>query len=102
MARLLLVSALLIGTATIASADNRPLLAFDGLKSDRVCLDLDSVFDRVIGAVRLGVSAGKLVLLRRASDGRREELAVDVGKSRLTPLFDVSTGGASALLRFRF
>jgi hypothetical protein len=107
MKRLLLLSlALWAAAAGVARADERDghrTLVIDGrLRADRANLDMDSVFDAMIGAVRLGVSSGKLVPLKRRADGRREEVALAVGRSQLTPLFDVSLGGASALVRFKF
>jgi hypothetical protein len=65
-------------------------------------LDLDTLFDSVIGAARLGVSSGKIVLTRRRADGRREEVALALGRTRLVPLFDVSLGQATAIFRIRF
>jgi hypothetical protein len=65
-------------------------------------VDMDSLFDSVIGAARLGISSGKLVLTRRRPDGRREEVALALGRTRLVPLFDVSLSQATAVFRIRF
>jgi hypothetical protein len=64
--------------------------------------DLDSVFESAIGAAGFGISGGKLVLMRKTREGRREQLAFLVGRARVTPLFDVNFGGATAHFRFTF
>jgi hypothetical protein len=62
--------------------------------------DVDSAFTRAIGAAGLGISSGKLVLMRA---GGREEVGLAIrGGARFTPLFDVSLSGASAVVRLSF
>jgi hypothetical protein len=65
-------------------------------------VDMDSLFASVIGAARLGLSSGKIVLTRRRADGRREEIALALGRARVVPLFDVNLGQATAVFRIRF
>ena len=64
--------------------------------------DLDAVFERAIGAAGFGISNGKLVLMRKTREGRREQVAFVVGRSRMTPVFDVSFSSATAMFRFTF
>ena len=60
--------------------------------------DDDGAFAGLMNAAGVGVSSGKIIFLRR----NRDAVAVAVGTARLTPLFDVRFGSASALLRFTF
>ncbi len=64
--------------------------------------DVNGAFSGIMDAAGVGVSSGKIMLLRRSATGQREAVAVMVGTARLMPLFDVNLGGASALIRFAF
>jgi hypothetical protein len=61
-----------------------------------------AVFDGILHSAGLGISSGKLAVYTRGKDGRTEQLAVNVGTARLTPLFDVNFRGATGVLRFAF
>ena len=60
-------------------------------------LTMDSVFEDMLSSAGFRIDDGKLAFVRHG-----QEVAKVVGRSRLTPLVDVSLGGASAVMRFRF
>jgi hypothetical protein len=67
--------------------------------AERRTFDLQGAFERAMGSAGLGISSGKLVIKRPGTD---EDLGLALRGARLTPLFDVSTSGASAHLRISF
>jgi hypothetical protein len=83
-------------------AENRALILTHPAKNgggDRAGAALDDAVDRAMAAAGLGVSSGKLVLLR---SGGREEVALAIRGTRLTPLFDLSLSSAAAVVRMSF
>ncbi len=68
----------------------------------RRTLDMDGVFDRVMSAAGVGLTSGKIMLLRPMRAGRREQVATTVGKARLMPLFELNFGGASIFAHVTF
>ena len=68
----------------------------------RPSFNMDGVFDRVMSAAGVGLTSGKIMLLRPMRCGRREQVAVNMGKSRLMPLFDLNFHGASVFAHVSF
>ncbi len=92
--RRLAVSMLLFAGAARAEIVRGRLSLVAPVRTSGRALDLDAVFDRVIGAAGLGVTSGK-ISLQRCTHGHREEVAAVAGRSRIMPLFDLSLHGAS-------
>ena len=64
--------------------------------------DLDSVFERAMGAAHVGLTDGKVKFLR-TRHGQREDVAALIGRgARVQPLFDLNLRAASFLARFVF
>jgi hypothetical protein len=65
-------------------------------------LDLDSVFERAMGAAHVGLTDGKVKFLR-VRRGQREDVAAMLGRGvRVMPVVDLSFSAASLLTRFIF
>jgi hypothetical protein len=68
----------------------------------RLRFDLDSVFERALGAARVGLTDGKVKFLR-VRNGQREDVAAPIGRgARVMPVVDLSFHTASFLTRFVF
>ena len=68
----------------------------------RHSLDLDGVFDRMMNAVGVGLTSGKIKLLKTARCGVREDVSAQLGKSRVMPLLDVNFRSASIFAQVTF
>ena len=89
-------------SAAIASAELvRPSLTQAPLVP-KLHLDVNSVFDRAMNAAHLGLTDGKVKLLR-TRHGQREDVAARIGRgAHVMPVFDVNFHAASFLTRFVF
>jgi hypothetical protein len=65
-------------------------------------LDLDSVFERAMGAAHVGLTDGKVKFLR-VRRGQREDVSALLGRAvRVMPVVDLSFTAASLMTRFVF
>jgi hypothetical protein len=64
----------------------------------RPSVDLQGALERAMGSARLGLSSGKLVLMRSSG----EQVALAVRGAKVTPLFDASANSVTAHLRISF
>jgi hypothetical protein len=60
-------------------------------------VNLDSMFESAIRGAGFAIESGKLAFTRHG-----HTVTATLGRSQLTPLVDVGTGGASAVVRFAF
>jgi hypothetical protein len=88
-----LLAALFMGGAALAEPSSVSLVLVPEHHAVKDKSRLDGVFTGVLDAAGLGVSSGKIMLVRRS---------VVVGSARMEPLLNVSMGHAGALLRFAF
>ena len=65
-------------------------------------IDMDGVFDRMMNAVGVGLTSGKIKLLKSSRCGLREDVSAQLGKSRVMPLFDVNFRSASIFAQVSF
>ncbi len=100
MRLLVLVPALLAWSGARAEAP-RGLLA-PAPAAARLKLDMDSVFERAMGAAHVGLTDGKVKFLR-VRNGQREDVAAPVGRhARVMPVVDLNFHAASLLTKFVF
>jgi hypothetical protein len=90
---MVLVAGLLLGGIALAEPSSTSLVLIPEHHAVKEKSRLDGVFTGVLGAAGLGVSSGKIMLVRRS---------VPVGNARMEPLVEVGMSHAGALLRFAF
>jgi len=97
------LASLAVGGVAFADSDGPAKAQLQVLAPTRN-VELDAVFDRLLSSAGLAISSGKIVLMKRDKHGRHELVAATVGKAKtqVGPAFDLSLGGASALMRIVF
>ena len=97
-----LIALALLAHSSGAHADAPAPMRLPAPPPARRALDMDGVFDRIMTAAGVGLTSGKIKLLRPMRCGKREEVATTLGKSKLMPLFDVNFHGASLFAHVTF
>jgi hypothetical protein len=62
----------------------------------------EGLCDGLLGAARLGIASGKVILVERRGDGRLQPISGKLGEAKVMPAFDLTVHSVALVARVVF